>query len=181
MECGEPLVPLPTNDPRLRVHALYAEMGIPNAPATIWVRAGVHDRLRRAAALLPESIALVVFDGYRPLSVQQYLWDDCSARTRRERPELSEEEVSAIVRQFVALPVSDPTAPPPHRSGGAVDVYPVNFTTGEPLPMGTEADEITHASGTVYFEEHPEEPFTGNRRLLFHAMIGAGFSNYLGE
>ena len=31
------------------------------------------------------------------------------------------------------------------------------------------------------FEEHAEEPFTTNRRLLFHAMTGAGFTNYRGE
>jgi D-alanyl-D-alanine dipeptidase len=47
--------------------------------------------------------------------------------------------------------------------------------------MGTEADEIAPASVTRWFEEHPEEPFTTNRRLLFHAMTSAGFTNYLGE
>lgn len=180
-ECGEPLVPLPTDNPRLRPRALYAERGIPNAPTTVWVRAGVAARLHRAAALLPEGIALVVFDGFRPLSVQQWLWDDFSGRVARERPELSEEARGNIVRQFVALPQADPAAPPPHRSGGAVDVYLLDSASGAPLPMGTEPDEVAPASATRYFEERPEAPFTQNRRLLFHTLTAAGFANYLGE
>ncbi|MBC8101799.1 MAG: M15 family metallopeptidase [Cytophagales bacterium] len=179
-ECAEPLVPLVTAG-RLRIRALYAEQGIPGAPATVWVRAGVWERLHQALATLPQGVALTVFDGYRPLAVQQWLWDDFSARIRRERPGLSREALDAVVRQFVALPQADPLAPPPHRTGGAVDVYLVDTAANVPLPMGTDADEAAPASATGWFETHPQEPFTSNRRLLFHAMIGAGFANYLGE
>jgi D-alanyl-D-alanine dipeptidase len=47
--------------------------------------------------------------------------------------------------------------------------------------MGTEPDEVAPASVTCWFEEHPREPFTTNRRLLFQAMTRAGFTNYPGE
>ncbi len=47
--------------------------------------------------------------------------------------------------------------------------------------MGTGYDEVTPASAARYFEEHPAEPFTTNRRLLFHALAGAGFTGYRGE
>jgi D-alanyl-D-alanine dipeptidase len=181
VECGEPLVPLEATG-RLRVRALYAEQGIPGAPTTTYVRAGVRDRLLRAVAALPDGVALVVFDGYRPLNVQAYLWDDFRARLAAEHPEWDGDALDRATGQFVARPVADPLRPPPHRTGGAVDVYLIDAATGAELPMGTEADEVAPASATRYFEEHPEEPFTGNRRTLYHAMSRAGgFANYPGE
>jgi D-alanyl-D-alanine dipeptidase len=47
--------------------------------------------------------------------------------------------------------------------------------------MGTEPDENSPQSVTRYFEDHPQSPFTLNRRTLYHAMTNAGFANYLGE
>lgn len=183
-ECGEPLVPLAEVDAqqhRLLFRPMYAEDGIPGAPSTVSVRAGVRDRLHLAAASLPENLALMVFDGYRPLVVQRYLYDNYYARLAQERPYLSEEALTEAVRQFVAHPSADPACPPPHRTGGAVDLYLIDRATGEQLPMGTLPDEVAEASVTRYFEENPQEPFTSHRRLLFHAMTNAGFANYRGE
>ena len=116
-ECGEPLVTL-ANDDRLRARAVYAEMGIAGAPATVTIRAGVAARLRRAASALPVGVALVVFDGFRPLSVQKYLFDNYRAEVRAEHPDWTDEQVDFAVRQFVAAPNADPACPPPHRTGG---------------------------------------------------------------
>jgi D-alanyl-D-alanine dipeptidase len=181
-ECGEPLVPVAATA-RLRTRNLYAEMGIPDAPPFVRVRAGVLARLERAVDALPPGLALVIFDGFRPLSVQQWLYESFREQLRRERPELSEGELLALLGQYVASPVPDPLRPPPHRTGGAADVYLVEVATGRPLPMGTEPDAATPASATRWFEEHPApgEPFAANRRTLYHAMTSAGFTNYLGE
>jgi len=181
VENGEPLVPLKATA-RLRVRALYAEQGIPGAPTTTLVRAGVRDRLLRAAAALPEGVALVVFDGYRPLIVQQYLWDTFRAQLAARHPDYDDAALDRACGQFVARPVPDPLRPPPHRTGGAVDVYLIDAATGAELPMGTEADEVAPASATRFFEEQPQEPFTGNRRTLYQSMTRAGgFANYPGE
>lgn len=182
-ECGEPLVPLVGDDEAagIFVRAQYVLDGIPGAPETVWVRAGVRERLIRAASSLPPGIALCVFDGFRPLAVQQYLYDSYRAQVAPNFPGATEEELHVIVTQFVAAPSADPLRPPPHRGGGAVDVFLVRRSSGTPLPMGTEPDETAPASLTRWFEEHPQEPFTTNRRILYHAMTGAGFTNYLGE
>ncbi|GAB4461939.1 MAG: M15 family metallopeptidase [Armatimonadaceae bacterium] len=180
-ESGEPLVAVTSLPGRLVVRSLYAEQGIPGAPIGVSVRAGVHERLQVAAHSLPVEVELVVFDGYRPLTVQQYLWDSFYAEIAAQHPEDTETQWRERTMQFVATPTADPNAPPPHRSGGAVDVYLRDTRTGEPLPMGTEPDETSPASATRWYEEHPEEPFTTYRRLLYHAMTGAGFTNYLGE
>jgi D-alanyl-D-alanine dipeptidase len=165
----------------LQVRSLYAEQGIPNAPTEIHVRAGVLARLRQAVSHLPTDISLVIFDGYRPLTVQRYLYETYQAEIAAQNPHLAPHELANRVMEFVASPNADPTCPPPHRSGGAVDVYLISRETGEMLPMGTQPDETSPHSITRYFEENPEEPFTTNRRLLFQAMTSAGFTNYRGE
>jgi len=180
VENDEPLLSVPQSG-RLRGRSLYAEMGIPDASPVVTVRAGVLTRLQQAAASLPESVALIIFDGYRPLSVQRYLFDTYSQEIAKHEPHLTAEEIDRKVRHFVAAPVADPLRPPPHRTGGAVDVYLVDAVTGEELPMGTAPDEMAEASVTRWFEENTHEPFTSNRRLLWHAMTDAGFANYPGE
>ncbi len=175
----EPLVPVPTTG-RLRGHSMYFEMQIPEAAPTITLRAGVLNRLENVVASLPETVSLIVFDGYRPLAVQKWLWDNYLAMIIANEPHLSLEEADRKVRQFVAFPAADPTRPPPHRTGGAVDVYLVD-DTGTELPMGTAPDAIAPESVTRHFEDVPEEPFTTNRRLLWHTMTDAGFANYPGE
>lgn len=178
-ECGESLVAVPTT-PRLRSRALYAEQGIPDAPTVVMVREGVLKRLVRAAEGLPDGLTLVVFDGYRPLAVQRWLYESFRETLRAAHPELDAEALTRLLGQYVASPVADPLQPPPHRSGGATDVYLVD-ASGTPVPMGTEPDEAVAASATRWFEERVEEPYTSNRRLLYHAMADAGFANYLGE
>ena len=182
VEGGEALVALAADgEGRLRVRAQYALEGIPGAPETVWVRAGVHERLLRAAQTLPAGIALLVFDGFRPLAVQRYLYDHFRAKVAAANPGFSPPEIEAVVARFVASPSADPRCPPPHRTGGAVDVCLVDAASGFELLMGTAPDEVAPESATRYYEDFPEEPFTTNRRLLFHAMTGAGFTNYEGE
>lgn len=179
-ECSEPMVALRSGEGRIYTNSLYVQMGIPGASETICVRAGIRERLLAAASRLPSGITLMVFDGFRPLVVQQYLFDHYSAVIAAERG-LTGEALFAAVREFVALPNADPTCPPPHRTGGAVDVYLIDEATGEPLPMGTEPDSTAPEAATRWFEETPEEPYTTNRRMLFHAMTAEGFTNYRAE
>jgi zinc D-Ala-D-Ala dipeptidase len=128
-------------------------------------------------------MALCVFDGHRSLLVQQGLWDVFSAQVKTQHPDWNDTQLEDYVKQFVAYPNPNPDRPPPHRTGGALDVYLVSRTTGIPLPMGTEPDETDEKSVTDWYEKHPNElhPFAHNRRLLYHAMTTAGFVNYPGE
>lgn len=182
LECGDPLVPLKGLERRgLFTQPAYFDLGIPGAEETLRVREAVRDRLLRAAADLPPGIALCVFDGFRPIAVQRWLWDEFTGRTRRRYPEWDEATLRTYVGQFVATPNPDPTRPPPHRTGGAVDLYLVEAATGEPLPMGTAPDEACARAETRWFERRPRAPLTQNRRLLFHALAAAGFVNYDAE
>ena len=182
-ECGEPLVTVAPTE-KLGVHALYHELHLPGAAPVLSVREGVYDRLLRAAVALPDGVCLVVFDGYRPLMVQQALYDDFTQEAQKTRPDLEGDALRHYVGQFVANPTADPLRPPPHRTGGAVDVYLVD-AQGRQIPMGTLPDEVSEFTATRYFEENPNAPsaevFGANRRILFWAMTDAGFQNYGGE
>ena len=180
LDNGEPLVDMASSE-RIRCASIYADAKIPGASEIIRLRAGVAARLDRAARALPEPLALCVADGYRPLCVQAFLWDLVAADLSRRDPTLLGDELANAVGRFVASPVADPLRPPPHRTGGAVDVSLIERATGAIVPMGTALDETVAESRTNHFERHPSEPFTTNRRILFHALTDAGFANYSGE
>lgn len=173
-------MPLVDGEGDIRVRAQYALAGVPGAPDVVLVRAGVRQRLLQAAAALPADVFLSVFDGFRPLAVQRHLYEDYWAQVAKTNPHWADAEIAQQVNQFVAPPSADLRCPPPHRTGGAVDVYLVD-AGGRDLPMGTAPDEIAPASVTRHFETSPQEPFTANRRRLYWAMAGAGFANYRGE
>jgi D-alanyl-D-alanine dipeptidase len=182
VECAEPLVPLVPGEGGLWLRPQYALLGIPGAPDTISVRSGVRERLFQAAdALRARGLGLLVFDA-SALAVQRFLYDGYEAQVRAAHPGWTTRRSGGVSTSSSPRRARTRALPPPHRTGGAVDVCLVDGTTGRPLPMGTEPDETSPASHTRHFEEHPREPFTTHRRLLFHAMTGAGvFTNYLGE
>lgn len=89
----------------------------------------VATRLSQAAAMLPTDIRLGYWEGLRPLYVQEALWQTGLDFLRAAHPELTLEEVEAALEQFVARPSG---GIPPHSTGSAVDLAPVN-AFGQPL------------------------------------------------
>lgn len=153
----EPLVRV--THPRICVLAPYLQAGFPHALADAFVRSGVADRLRAAADSLPDDFGLAVFDAWRPLSLQRALYD--AAYTDPSLP-----------AGFVAAPSTDPTTPPPHLTGGTVDV---TLTWQQyPLALGSSFDDFTDAAHAASCE-----PFPGRardlRRLLHATMRHHGF------
>lgn len=83
---GESLVRIDGLDARIRYAASYRAAGIACAPQGCWVREGVVPLLQQALGLLPEDYSLLIFDAYRPLAVQQALYEEYSALVRRSHP-----------------------------------------------------------------------------------------------
>jgi D-alanyl-D-alanine dipeptidase len=178
-ECREPLISVV--GPRLRVKPVYAELGLEGASGETLLRTGALARLNEAADSLPDGLGFLILDAYRPLTVQQALWDWQERNVRAEHPCLPDDAIADIVKNYVAFPTDDPLRPTPHRTGGAVDLTVISLETGEELAMGTAFDEASERAQTDWFERHPTAPVTENRRLLYTAMTGAGFANYPGE
>lgn len=181
----DPLVSLGLVNLPLRAYPAYFHQGVPGALSDCYVRRCVLFRLYKAARLLPAGIELVVLDGWRPLEVQQYLYDSLHSAMQANYPQESAVELAARLRQFVALPSSDPAAPSPHLTGGSVDVTLCDVE-GLWLDMGTEFDDISRMSASAAFEtiDKPsprESEVIENRRLLHSVMLQAGFTNLPSE
>jgi D-alanyl-D-alanine dipeptidase len=136
-ECGERLVPLGAfSDYRqIATDAIYAgerqsspypSGWLKDSLITVFVREGVAKRLSRAARMLPAGHMLLVWDAYRPLTVQRALFDYYVEVL--ENRGVSREKAIADAQQFVSIPSDDPTRPPPHNTGGAVDLTIITFS-----------------------------------------------------
>lgn len=91
-----------------------------------------------AKRLYPLGLRLLIQEGYRPLSVQRFVQEVSVLKgLRKENPGLSETELRAKVSLFAASANGDPrTSPPPHLTGGAVDLTMVYIANGVQVDMG---------------------------------------------
>ncbi|WP_198929183.1 M15 family metallopeptidase [Marinobacter sp. X15-166B] len=182
-ESSDPLVPVSVSK-KVGVYPAYYKMNVANAVPECYVRAQVFERLLHAASLLPEDIQLVVLDGWRPFSVQQYLFDTLIDLIRQANTYLSHEQVELEARNLVSPPSANPRAPSPHLTGGSVDVTLADLD-GRFLDMGTLFDEASPLSWTCALERKNRDPkeqqARDNRRLLYSAMSKAGFTNLPSE
>lgn len=136
----------------------YHEVGLSGAADKVLVRQDVADMLENMAGKLPEGFGVIVWDGWRPLSVQEKLFEDANENTN-----------------YVSFPSDDPAVAPPHSTGGAVDI---SFSyKNTPLSLGTPFDCFATSAHTHSLEkEDAVEKFL--RRALFWLMISQGFVNY---
>ena len=133
------------------------------------VGSGVAVRLARAQAGLADGYQLQLKEGWRPIWVQERLWQANLEHLRGCRPELSEDEL----RQENARFVSPPGAAPPHSTGGAVDV--ILLHRGEEADMGWGFNQPGPGASTACPVSAPARL---NRDLLARVLDTAGFINY---
>jgi D-alanyl-D-alanine dipeptidase len=186
-ECGEPLVALSAYAPdRIAVEPRYHRAGYAGALPECYVRIGAARRLADAATLLPAGWRFVVYDGWRPVAVQQAIYAGYQALLRQQHPNWTAAVLDQETRRYVALPSTDPARPSPHLTGGTVDLSLLD-AAGRPVELGTAFDAFDPASRTTHYERQLAEQGTlpprdqaalHHRRLLYHALAQAGFINY---
>ena len=160
----------------------YYSQGFQGATSRCLLRQSAAERLIKALDLLPPGYGFFIYDAWRPIQVQQALYDHyCHKLKERENMKpLSKEELQKRVCFFVSKPSYDPLKPSVHTTGGAVDLTVID-EQGQELPMGTGFDDFTEAANTAYFETHDGAVFRDNRRLLYRCMTAAGFTNLPSE
>lgn len=144
------------------------------AMEAVYVRKGVLDKLLAInEGLRPHRLQLLVQEGYRPLSVQQFVRERSVYNALvKEHPGKTDTEIKAMISEFAASPEQEC---PPHLSGGAVDVKLVTLE-GFDVEMGK-------VKG-LFKTAHPDS-FEGeghwahmvarnNRRLLYHLALEQG-------
>ena len=193
-ECGEPLIPVPQDSLCVTQPHPYESLGAPYGnQSPFWVRQAVCDRLLMAQSYLQQhhpGWKILIFDAFRPLAVQQFMVDYTFAQMVQQQGLVLEQltaaqraEVYAQVYEFWALPDPDPTCPPPHSTGGAVDVTLVDRTE-QWVEMGSAIDEISPRSYPNYFatsQLEAEQAFHQQREVLNQVMTEAGFMRHPNE
>ena len=189
-ECGEPLVALSSSKYAcILTSPEYFQKKIPGAVEKIYLRESVAHKLVAVAEDLPDKYCLLVWDGWRPLAVQQALFDAYFQVVRAQYPTLPEQEVCRRTEVYVSLPNQSAFCPSPHYTGGAIDLTLAD-TAGNALFMGTEFDASDATARTRFLEERraqgerlseAEEMALRHRRLLYHSMLAHGFTNYAEE
>jgi D-alanyl-D-alanine dipeptidase len=172
VECGEALVDFLELCPELvfdRDRFLYRRETL--------LRTSVAERLCRAARCLPEGYRLAVIEGWRAPHIQRRMYRALWNRFQHEHPDWSETRLKRVVNRFSAP--MDRRVPPPHTTGGAVDVM------------------LADASGAVLDHSSPYDPFDMHqcsldapglsetarktRTILAKALLRGGLTNYPSE
>ena len=110
------------------------------------------------------NLSLLVYDGVRPVRVQQILWDGL------DKPD-----------SIKPLYVSDPKIGGLHNFGVAVDLTILDLKTGKPLDMGTPFDYFGYPAYPdrelqMLAEKKITKAQVANREILRKVMKGAGFT-----
>lgn len=116
----------------------------------------IQDSLRKILSYngvsYPQGLGLLIYDGYRPRSVQYLMWEF-----------------------FQAPYVADPNVGSIHNRGGAVDVSIVNLATVQPLQMPTDFDFFGPQASHSYMNLPAN--VIANRTLLYNMMVYVGGFN----
>lgn len=194
---GEPLVNLQSYN--IAAESFYARTdglnapyyrSMPNASVDVWCRKSVAEKLATANKMLERyNVELFVLDGWRSIEVQTSLWKFFIDRARKKFPHAGPHQWESYAAIYCSDPrrfnLEDQSTWTVHITGGAIDVTLKRKGTGEQLYMGSIFDEASTVSQTAFFERDTgtESSFEArrNRRLLYHAMLAAGFTNYCAE
>jgi zinc D-Ala-D-Ala dipeptidase len=158
---SEPLVPVQHR--RIRTLSNYWHAGWHHAMPVTLLRVGTFDRLAAVAESLPDRFGLAVFDGWRPLNLQAELYDAAYAN-------------DDLPAGFVSEPIADPTMPPPHLTGGTVDI--TLTVDGIALAPASGFDDFTdgaHADVLEADDAEAKQIDRDVRRMLYWHMHAAGF------
>jgi len=203
IECGEPLVPISSEQFVFKQPHPYQKLGAPYGDASpFYLRQGVLDRLCQAQSLLQRRYPnwrIQIFDAYRPVAVQRFMVDYTLAETAQAHglnpqgmTEAQHQAILELVYQIWAMPSLDLATPPPHSTGAAVDVTLVD-AAGKAVFMGSPIDELSQRSHPAYFaaiaanlnidpaERLAADKAAQHRQLLQDVMVAAGFQRHPGE
>lgn len=194
-DCGQPMADIAPHG--LAGHNYYHAHNNPpymgrlrHSIEGLYLRTEVIHRLLGVNKLLaPYELEVYILDAYRPLALQQYIFNEwLQGYYAAEFPELSASDIAARIRTYWAEPPCDiasidHTCTPPHLTGAAIDLTLRCKRSLRWLDMGNLFDDLSPVSAIDYFETHENLEQTmsfvsarNNRRILFWAMSELGFA-----
>jgi len=190
---GEKLIAIPSCLKFLDPHP-YSHLGAPYKDKTsIWkLREEVVNRLVKVIDYLisKSSFNLLIYDSWRPLEVQEFMFKrafllecdksdiDISFENIKSYPSILKK-----VEKFWAYPSYDSRCPPPHSTGGALDVC-LSDKDGNIVEMGSTVDQMDETSNPYFLANIKNEEaiiWNSRRNLLRKIMIKFGFAQHPNE
>ncbi|MGC6482399.1 MAG: M15 family metallopeptidase [Synechococcus sp.] len=202
-DCGEPLRPLHPALLCLRPHP-YQSLGAPYGEGAdpFVLRVGVRQRLIAAEQQLRQhhpDLRFAIVDAWRPIPVQRFMVEHAVAEeaARRGLPPSGQssnpviqaalDDVRCSVGRFWAPPSHDPSTPPPHSTGAAVDLTLAD-QNGNPLDLGGAIDAIDAVSEPEFYAAAARlgsDPYAiqchHRRTLLARVLESQGFCRHPNE
>ena len=192
-ENGDKLIAIPSYLKLFDPHPYY-HLGAPYKDKTsIWkLRKEVVNRLVKVNDYLisKNSFYLLIYDSWRPLEVQEFMFKrafllECekldivaSIKNMKSYP-----SILKTVEKFCAYPYFDSRCPPPHSTGGALDVC-LSDKHGNLLEMGSKVDQMDETSNPDFYENLKNEEaiiWNSRRNLLRKIMTKFGFAQHPNE
>ncbi len=190
---GDKLIVIPSCLKFLDPHPYY-HLGAPYKDKTsIWkLREEVVNRLVKVNDYLisKSSFNLLIYDSWRPLEVQEFMFKraflleceksdiDISFENMKSYPSILKK-----VEKFWAYPSYDTMCPPPHSTGGALDVC-LSDKEGNLVEMGSMVDQMDETSNPYFYANMKNEEaiiWNSRRNLLREIMTKFGFAQHPNE
>ena len=190
---GDKLIPIPSCLKFLDPHPYY-HLGAPYKDKTsIWkLREEVVNRLVKVNDYLisKSSFNLLIYDSWRPLEVQEFMFKRAFLlECEKSGIDISFENIKSYpsilkkVEKFWAYPSHDTRCPPPHSTGGALDVC-LSDKEGNLVEMGSMVDQMDETSNTYFYENIKNEEaiiWNNRRNLIREIMTKFGFAQHPNE
>ncbi|MDC2974764.1 D-Ala-D-Ala dipeptidase [Prochlorococcus sp. AH-736-K09] len=192
-ENGDKLIAIPSYFNFFDPHP-YSTLGAPYEDITsIWkLREEVVNRLVKVNDYLisNKSFHLLIYDSWRPLEVQEFMFKrafllECekldikaSSKNMKSYPSILKK-----IEKFWAYPSFDSRCPPPHSTGGALDVC-LSDQEGNLVEMGSEVDQMDETSNPDFYANIKNEEaiiWDNRRNLLRDIMTKFGFAQHPNE
>ena len=190
---GDKLIAIPSYLKFFDPHPYY-HLGAPYKDKTsIWkLRKEVVNRLVKVndSLISNNRFYLLIYDSWRPLEVQEFMFkraflSECerldinaSIKNMKSYPSILEK-----VEKFWAYPCYDSSCPPPHSTGGALDVC-LSDKHGNLVEMGSKIDQMDETSNPDFYENIKNEEaiiWNSRRTLLKEIMTKFGFAQHPNE
>jgi D-alanyl-D-alanine dipeptidase len=144
-------------------------------PRVHLARASVARMICEAANSLPDGLRLQIVEGYRPFSTQRMMFQHAIEEAKKRFPNADEATILREAGRYSAPP--DAKTPPPHLTGGAVDLEIVD-ENGERLDFSSPF-EITDVKGAAMNARGISETARRNRERSI--LEPTGLTNYADE
>ena len=190
---GDKLIDIPSCLKFLDPHP-YFHLGAPYKDKTsIWkLREEAVNRLVKVNDYLisKSSFNLLIYDSWRPLEVQEFMFKRAFLlECEKSDIDISFENIKSYpsvfkkVEKFWAYPSHDTRCPPPHSTGGALDVC-FSDKDGNLVEMGSMVDQMDETSNPHFYGSIKNEEaiiWNSRRNLLREIMTKFGFAQHPNE